>query len=138
MNKLAQRIQELLQKAGPLVKEELVYVGDPKVPESYQELGKFTFKRLTFTELDQLRLVSVNSKGEFDKNLHAGANARTVAATLVDPDSGGVMYTVNDINEWPGYMVDAFAAASNRANTLSRKEVKGVAKNSEPTDGAKA
>lgn len=139
---LAIRIKALVDSAGPKQKEEMVYTGEkakageePK--EGYRELGVFTFKRLTFIELDGLRLHSVNDKGIFDKYLHAGSNARMVAATLIDPSSGINFYQVEEINDWPGWMVDAFAAAANRANSLGDDAAKAIGKNSVATVGDK-
>lgn len=134
VNQLVARIHALIETAGPKQQEQLVYVGEPAkgdkpASDDYQELGRFTFKRLNFAELDGLRLHSVNDQGKFDKFLHAGANARTVAATLIDENTGLNIFTVEDINEWPGSIVDAFAAASNRANSLTAKTAKAAAKN---------
>lgn len=132
---LVSRIDALVKSAGPRQKNEMVFVGEKGKPD-YQELGEFTFRRLPFPELDALRLHSVNSEGKFDKTLHAGSNARTVAATLIDPDNGINVFTVEQINEWDGWMVDAFAAASNRVNSLTPKADKAVAKNSGSTPAA--
>jgi hypothetical protein len=128
INQLVARINALIETAGPKQQKQTVYVGEPG-KEDYDELGEFTFKRLSFSELDGLRLHSVNDQGKFDKFLHAGANARTVAATLIDENTGMNIFTIEDINEWPGYIVDAFAAASNRANSLTAKTAKAAAKN---------
>lgn len=128
VNQLVARINALIGSAGPKQKKEMVYVGD-KGKDDYAELGEFTFKRLSFAELDALRLHSVNDLGKFDKALHAGANARTVAATLIDENTGLNIFTTEDINEWPGTYVDAFASASNRANSVTPQAAKAAAKN---------
>ena len=139
MNNL-ERIQKLLESAGPSLKEELVYEGTQakgNTPQSddYQEFGKFTFKRLSFYEMDKLRLHSVNDRGRFDPNLHAGSNARLLAATIVDENGNG-LFSEQDINQWPPGMVDAFAAAANRVNGNIADAQKVLAKNSDATEGA--
>lgn len=131
-----QRITALLAAAGPSIREELVFSGekneDGTPKDGYKEYGLFSFKRLSFFELDNLRLHSVNFKGQFDPKLHAGNNARIVAATLVDED-GNLSMPVASINLWPGAMVDAFANASNRVNGTAPNAIEDAAKNSEPT-----
>jgi len=138
MNNL-ERIQKLLESAGPSLKEELVYEGTPAkgsktASDDYQEFGKFTFKRLSFYEMDKLRLHSVNDRGRFDPELHAGSNARLLAATVVD-EQGTPLFTEANINEWPPAMVDAFAAAANRVNGNIVDAQKVLAKNSDATPG---
>lgn len=132
MGNLRARITDLITKAGPPIKEELVYVGE-KGKDDYAELGVFKFKRLTFEEMDLLRLHSLNEKGQFDANRYAGNNARQVAATLIDDD--GAQLGFDEINQWPGYMVDAFSAASNRANSNTITAAKEVEKDSGATGG---
>lgn len=139
MNNL-ERIQRLIEAAGPSLKEELVYEGTPAkngkpASDDYQEFGKFTFKRLSFYEMDKLRLHSVNDRGRFDPDLHAGSNARLLAATITD-ESGNGLFSEQDINQWPPAMVDAFAAAANRLNGNIVDVQKVLAKNSDATEGA--
>lgn len=134
MGNVQQRIADLITKAGPPTKQELVYTGT-KGEKDYQEHGLFTFRRLTFQEMDKLRLHSMNGEGKFDPNLHAGNNARLVAATLVDDETGDAVYKPEDIYDWPPYLVDAFASASNRASSNTVTAAKEVEKNSAATAG---
>lgn len=134
MGILQQRIADLITKAGPPTKAELVFTGTPGSAE-YEELGTFTFRRLPFSEMDALRLHSLNDKGQFDPSRHAGNNARIVASTLVDDETGLPVYSADDINLWPTFMVDAFATASNKANSNTITAAKEVEKNSVATGG---
>ena len=136
MSNVHNRIQQLIVQAGPIIREELVHVGaaeiEGKPNPDYRELGKFPFKRLSFYELDSLRLHSVNSKGVFDPALHAGNNARFVAATLMD-EEGNPAETEQSVNMWPAWMVEAFHDAAQRVNSTASGSKELIEKNSDST-----
>jgi len=144
LSTLQNRIADLIARAGPPTKRELVFSGEKTIKSNgvekpnpeYVEYGEFTFRRLNYKELDGLRLNSLNNKGEFDRGLFAGNNARFVAATLVDDDTLQPVYDFDSVNEWPGGMVDAFAAAGNRVNVTTVAAAKEVEKNSDATPAA--
>lgn len=138
---LQDRISAILSRIGAPTRKELVHTGEKTIQKNgsavenpaYVEYGEFTFRRLTYKELDSLRLNSLNAKGEFDREAFAGNNARFVAATLVDDDTLQPIYDFATINDWPGDMVDAFAAAGNRVNVTTVTAAKAVEKNSDTT-----
>lgn len=135
MSNLTQAIAAILANAGPVIQAEPVHFGDEKLADgapnpSYRDLGVFNFRRLSFYEVDKLRLESVGAFGVFDPAKHAGNNGRFIAATLVD-ENGNASVTKEEVYLWPTWMVSAFFDAAQRANSVQANADTVIAKNSE-------
>lgn len=93
---------------------------------------KARFRRLSYIELEKQRLHSIGANGTLDKDLHAGAGARAVAAMLCD-ESGLPVYTVDEVSTWDDLVVKAFADACAEINKSGKDAIEAEAKNSDAT-----
>jgi len=91
----------------------------------------FTFLRLPFVEVDKLRLRAIGEDGKFNKELHAGAKARLVAAALVD-DNGEHVFSEAVAMQQFASIIEPLAAAAEMVNGLTTPAQDEIAKKSLP------